>query len=115
VAATFADLAGADLDRRVGLTDLGRRMKRFEYTSSRLNNTPAGKRSMCSTKRARLGRRLHRALDWMFSVELAWQAERAFTNAGAKITYREIADLSHTYPREMNALLLAWLKNTAAG
>jgi phospholipase/carboxylesterase len=25
------------------------------------------------------------------------------------VTYREIADLSHTYPREVNAELLEWL------
>ena len=28
---------------------------------------------------------------------------------GADVTYREIEDLSHTYPREMNAAMLAWL------
>jgi phospholipase/carboxylesterase len=50
---------------------------------------------------------VHGALDWMFPVELAWQAERAFTKAGANVTYREIEDLSHTYPREINAALLS--------
>jgi len=30
--------------------------------------------------------------------------------AGAKVTYREIDDLSHSYPREMNAPILAWLR-----
>jgi phospholipase/carboxylesterase len=29
--------------------------------------------------------------------------------AGANVTYREVDDLSHTYPREMNAAILSWL------
>ena len=29
--------------------------------------------------------------------------------AGARIVYREIEDLSHTYPREENARILEWL------
>ena len=49
----------------------------------------------------------------MFPVELAREAERAFTNAGANVTYREIADLSHTYPREINAGLPDWMEKTA--
>ncbi len=28
------------------------------------------------------------------------------------MTYREIGDLAHTYPREINALMLAWLTET---
>jgi phospholipase/carboxylesterase len=54
---------------------------------------------------------VHGALDWMFDIELARQAERALTAAGAQVTYREIADLSHCYPREVNRDLLAWLKS----
>ena len=34
---------------------------------------------------------------------------RSLSAAGAEVTYREIADLSHTYPREMNAEILEWL------
>jgi len=52
----------------------------------------------------------HGALDWMFPVELARQAQRALSAAGANVTYREIDDLSHTYPREINAPILEWLK-----
>jgi phospholipase/carboxylesterase len=26
------------------------------------------------------------------------------------VTYREIDDLAHTYPREVNAAILSWLK-----
>ena len=52
---------------------------------------------------------VHGALDWMFDVELARQARRALTAAGALVTYREIADLSHCYPREVNREILSWL------
>jgi phospholipase/carboxylesterase len=52
---------------------------------------------------------VHGALDWMFPVEAARQARDALTAAGAAVTYRELADLSHTYPREENARLLEWL------
>ncbi len=52
----------------------------------------------------------HGALDWMFPVEVARQARRALSAAGANVTYREIDDLSHTYPREINAPILDWLK-----
>lgn len=51
----------------------------------------------------------HGALDWMFPVTMAREAQRALSEAGATVTYREIDDLSHTYPREMNAAMLAWL------
>jgi phospholipase/carboxylesterase len=56
---------------------------------------------------------VHGARDWMFPAEMARQAERCFAAAGARVTYREIADLSHTYPREANAGILRWLDETA--
>ena len=34
--------------------------------------------------------------------------------AGAVVTYREIPDLSHTYPRELNAQILDWMDQKAA-
>jgi len=52
---------------------------------------------------------IHGALDWMFPVNLAREAARVLDESGAEITYREIEDLSHTYPREENARLLDWL------
>ncbi len=55
---------------------------------------------------------VHGALDWMFPVELAQQAERVLMQMGANVTYREIKDLSHTYPRESNAPVLKWLSET---
>ncbi|MEW6767547.1 MAG: phospholipase [Pseudomonadota bacterium] len=56
----------------------------------------------------------HGALDWMFPVELARQAQQYLTASGADVTYREIGDLSHTYPREINAPMLAWLRGVDA-
>ncbi|MFC3069231.1 alpha/beta hydrolase [Phenylobacterium soli] len=55
----------------------------------------------------------HGALDWMFSVDMAREARDALAAAGAAVTYRELPDLSHTYPRELNAEILAWLDATA--
>jgi phospholipase/carboxylesterase len=52
---------------------------------------------------------VHGALDWMFPVQTARHAQAALSGAGADVTYREIDDLSHCYPREINAELLAWL------
>ncbi len=51
----------------------------------------------------------HGALDWMFGVDLARQAQAALAAAGARVTYRELDDLSHTYPREMNRVMQDWL------
>jgi phospholipase/carboxylesterase len=52
---------------------------------------------------------VHGRLDWMFPVQIARQTREALSAAGADVTYREIADLSHCYPREMNAAILKWL------
>ncbi|MGE0624569.1 MAG: hypothetical protein AB7I04_14275 [Pseudomonadales bacterium] len=51
----------------------------------------------------------HGALDWMFDIEVARMAADALTRAGVDLTYREIDDLSHTYPREENDHILDWL------
>ena len=52
---------------------------------------------------------VHGRLDWMFPVQVARQTQGALSAAGANVTYREIEDLSHTYPREINAQMLKWL------
>lgn len=52
---------------------------------------------------------MHGALDWMFPVEMARQARDTFEAAGAKVQYREIDDLSHTYPFEENPKIIDWL------
>jgi len=49
---------------------------------------------------------VHGALDWMFPVVLAQEAARVLEDAGARLVYRELADLSHTYPREENTATL---------
>ena len=51
---------------------------------------------------------IHGALDWMFPVHVAHTAERALRGAGARVEYREIADLSHTYPRDENPRVMDW-------
>jgi phospholipase/carboxylesterase len=53
---------------------------------------------------------VHGKLDWMFPVQVARQTQQALSAAGADVTYRELDDLSHCYPREMNAPILAWLR-----
>jgi len=53
---------------------------------------------------------VHGRLDWMFPVQVARQTQQALSAAGADVTYRELDDLSHCYPREMNAPILGWLR-----
>jgi phospholipase/carboxylesterase len=50
----------------------------------------------------------HGALDWMFPADMARVANRALTGAGANVLYREVADLSHTYPRDENPRIMDW-------
>jgi phospholipase/carboxylesterase len=57
---------------------------------------------------------VHGALDWMFPVQTARITRDVLTAAGADVTYREIDNLSHCYPREMNAEILQWLAAYAA-
>jgi phospholipase/carboxylesterase len=52
---------------------------------------------------------VHGRLDWMFPVQVARQTRDLLSAAGAEVTYREIENLSHTYPREMNPQILNWL------
>ena len=51
---------------------------------------------------------VHGALDWMFSARTAQVAEKTLAQAGADVVYRELADLSHTYPRDENGAILDW-------
>jgi phospholipase/carboxylesterase len=51
----------------------------------------------------------HGKLDWMFPVEVARQTRDTLSGAGANVSYHEIDDLSHCYPREANAEILRWL------
>jgi phospholipase/carboxylesterase len=49
------------------------------------------------------------ALVWMFPVQTARMSRDALEMAGARVVYREIEDLSHTYPRDENPRILDWL------
>ena len=49
----------------------------------------------------------------MFPVQVARQTSQALSATGANVTYRELDDLSHCYPREMNAEILQWLNGDA--
>ena len=55
---------------------------------------------------------VHGRLDWMFPVQVARHTHEALSAAGANVTYREIDDLSHCYPREINAEMLRWLSGS---
>jgi phospholipase/carboxylesterase len=57
------------------------------------------------------GRRIyiaHGALDWLFPAGIARVGRDTLLEAGADVTYHEIEDLSHTYPREENDRILRW-------
>ncbi|WGS00329.1 phospholipase [Bradyrhizobium sp. ISRA443] len=51
----------------------------------------------------------HGRLDWMFPVQTARQTQGLLSAAGARVIYRELDDLSHAYPREINGEILQWL------
>jgi phospholipase/carboxylesterase len=53
---------------------------------------------------------VHGRLDWMFPVQVARQTRQLLLAAGADVTYQELDDLSHCYPREINAEILRWLR-----
>jgi phospholipase/carboxylesterase len=53
---------------------------------------------------------VHGALDFLFPVQLARFARDTLTAAGAALEYRELPDLSHTYPRSENVRILRWFE-----
>jgi phospholipase/carboxylesterase len=55
---------------------------------------------------------IHGVQDWMFPFEMARTAQQTLEQAGAAVVYREIADLSHTYPRDENGPILDWFLGT---
>jgi phospholipase/carboxylesterase len=50
----------------------------------------------------------------MFPIDLARLGERVLSTVGANVTLREIADLGHAYPAEINADILDWVDATAS-
>jgi phospholipase/carboxylesterase len=51
---------------------------------------------------------MHGVRDWMFPVDIARLAAAALSRAGSQVVYRELDDLSHTYPRDENPRFLDW-------
>jgi phospholipase/carboxylesterase len=68
---------------------------------------------MAVTEPARLSRLpvhlTHGALDWMFPVDNARYAFQTLLMSGAAVTYRQIPDLSHAYPRDAQGEVLDWM------
>lgn len=52
---------------------------------------------------------LHGDKDWMFPRQMAEDAAKHFTAAGANVTYCPVADLSHTYGVDLSTKILDWL------
>ncbi len=53
---------------------------------------------------------IHGIHDWMFPVEGSREAYQTLKRAGVDIVYREIEDLSHSYPDEENESILQWYR-----
>ncbi|MGH7860304.1 MAG: hypothetical protein ACREQY_23490 [Candidatus Binatia bacterium] len=54
---------------------------------------------------------VHGALDFLFPVSTARIARDVLSAAGAALEYRELAELSHTYPRSENERILRWFES----
>ena len=52
---------------------------------------------------------VHGTLDWMFPVEMAQVAAEELRHACRDLVWRELPDLSHTYPEEENGRILEWM------
>jgi phospholipase/carboxylesterase len=57
---------------------------------------------------------VHGTLDWMFPIQTGRTAHQALTMAGAAVLFREIADLSHTFPRDETGPILDWFLGSPA-
>jgi phospholipase/carboxylesterase len=53
---------------------------------------------------------VHGARDFLFPVQMARMARDTLQAAGAALKYRELPELSHTYPRSENLLILEWFE-----
>ena len=56
----------------------------------------------------------HGTQDWMFPIALARLGQQALRDAGADVTFHEIEDLAHAYPREENDRILTWFDPSLA-
>lgn len=52
---------------------------------------------------------IHGARDWMFPIDMARDAHRHFSGAGASVAYRELDDLSHSYGADLSSMIMDWL------
>lgn len=57
---------------------------------------------------------VHGERDFLFPVETARAAQETLRAAGAAVVYREIAGLSHAYPRSENVRILDWFEALTA-
>jgi phospholipase/carboxylesterase len=57
---------------------------------------------------------VHGAEDFLFPVGLAHLTRDTLSAAGARLVYREIPELSHTYPRRENPAILDWFATITA-
>ena len=53
---------------------------------------------------------VHGAQDFLFPVSLGRMARATLTAAGAALEYRELPELSHTYPRSENLRIISWFE-----
>jgi phospholipase/carboxylesterase len=58
---------------------------------------------------------VHGVHDHVFPVDTGRLAAAALEAAGARVTYRELDDLAHTYPTEENAAILDWFMREPPG
>ncbi len=58
---------------------------------------------------------VHGEQDFIFPVQGARMARDALTDAGALVEYRELPELSHTYPRSENVRILRWFEALPPG
>jgi phospholipase/carboxylesterase len=57
---------------------------------------------------------VHGRHDFLFPVAMARFSRDTLAAAGARVTYRELEELSHTYPRSENQGILKWFSKLPA-
>jgi phospholipase/carboxylesterase len=57
---------------------------------------------------------VHGARDFLFPIAYAHLTRDVLLEAGADLRYRELPELSHTYPRSENGAILSWFEDRCA-
>ena len=57
---------------------------------------------------------VHGARDFLFPIAYAHLTRDVLLEAGADLRYRELPELSHTYPRSENGVILSWFEDRCA-